>query len=631
MNIILRKTHTKEYIDLLKARDVYFDRARVRNKWFKMTIIIPPIVASLTYVPYIVKMFPYVDTFRDFIIGVTTVVFVIIGELILKRNEEDLIISNALREEYDLNIFGIERNDFAYDKSIFMKKDGQYKDEIVRAWESRPDSYKYEVWYQEIFTDDNKSNVLCLQLDHVLYTKFIYQDYKDMLTINMYIGIAGIIALLCFSIFLWGNVRVFILIMFSLFGALQSQIADYRQVKELISANLYTYDYILNNSKEIKEKLANDTDGRMFLRSLQNVVVNNRDKGLFVPLKVRYKYFDNGNPYYVQLDNIKKEYMLNPYIPEKAEDIDILSSSGEEVKATIKDVHDRLLLMFKDVDRVFRETGVKYFLDGGSLIGACRSEKGFVFWDDDIDISLMNEDVEKAKKVLKEKLGDKYDIQDYTNDDYYSPRLSTFRIREKNDKSSIEEKDSELCYEYKHKGLFIDVYAYSPIVVNKTIDGLVRKLLIQGFGNKFFKGLYSAIREEEKAWRYDIKENKEKHFKKFIKLKKKYLKRVDTYLKLAKNKNYYCCVPNFINDIKVPGPYVSGKALVSDKQYECDFEDMKSFVPPDPDEILTSTYGNWRKSPFISLEEIKSENGYEFSRKIFDPTCLKHIKYINKF
>lgn len=630
MNEILRKTHIKKNIDLLKARDVFFDNARRRNKWFKMTIIMPPLIASLTYLPFVIQIFPFVEGYRDFIIGIFTVLFVIIGEYIQKKNSNDIGISNALREEYDLEVFGIDRNEFAFDESVLKNDTGQYLDKIVKAWESRPDLPKYEVWYQEVFGDDKRSNILCLQLDNIIYTYYIYTEYKNCLKVNMIIGIILMSILFLISVFVWGNASVFILIMFSLFGALQSQIADYKLINDLISANLYSYQYVLDNSKEIKIKLADEKKGQEFLRSLQNVVIVNRERSLFVPKRIRDKFLINGNPFYQQLDNIKREYLVNPYVPIKAEDIDVLSSSGE-VTTNLKEVHSRLLTMIKDVDREYREAGIYYMLDGGSLIGACRDEKGFVFWDDDIDISLMNEDVEKAKQVIKEKLGNKYDIQDYYNDDYYSPRLSTFRIREKNERSKIEEKDSELCYEYNNKGIFIDVYAYSPIVVNKTVDGFIRKLLIQGFNIGPFKGLYNSIRKEERDWKYDLDSNREKHFKKYLKLKRKYLDRVKLYLRLANCKDYYAYVPNYIDNIKKTGPYVSQSALVGRELCECDFEDMKAIVPANSDEVLTNTYGNWKESPFKSLNELKTDNGYEFSRKKFDVTCLKHIKYINEF
>jgi len=45
---------------------------------------------------------------------------------------------------------------------------------------------------------------------------------------------------------------------------------------------------------------------------------------------------------------------------------------------------------------------IAYYLDFGTLIGAIR-EKGFILWDDDMDISLLNEaDYHKMPEIMKE-------------------------------------------------------------------------------------------------------------------------------------------------------------------------------------------------------------------------------------
>jgi phosphorylcholine metabolism protein LicD len=446
----------------------------------------------------------------------------------------------------------------------------------------------------------------------------------------------AIISILLYSAFIWKSLSAFIMIMFSLFEAFESQLAQYKTINQLISVNDYIYKKIRDNSTEIKEILSDDKTGNTFLRSLQDVIVNNRGKSLFIPKSIRLIYLKNGNPFYKQLDEIKQIYMKEPFIPEKAEDIDILSSSGENVIATVKDVHDHLRVMLKDVDKVFREANIKYLLDGGSLIGACRDD-GFVFWDDDIDLAIMIDDVEKAKRIITEKLGAKYNVQDYENDDFYSPRLSNFRIREKNEISILEEKDSELYEKYNFRGLFIDVYAYTPIVVNKKIDSFLRKLLIQGFrfnifGKTFSKGIYNRIRKEEAACKYD-NTSKNKHELCFKKLKEKYLKRVKYYLKLTNNSEYYAYVPNYVEHLNAPGPYIKAESLFStETQFnEINFEGINVTIPASPDDVLSAYYGNWKKSPFIGLNDLKDNEGnYKFSSKVFDATVLKHYKYINK-
>ena len=56
--------------------------------------------------------------------------------------------------------------------------------------------------------------------------------------------------------------------------------------------------------------------------------------------------------------------------------------------------------IWKYVDAVCKEYNLRYFLSFGTLIGAIR-HKGFIPWDDDIDISMPREDYERFVEIKK--------------------------------------------------------------------------------------------------------------------------------------------------------------------------------------------------------------------------------------
>lgn len=68
-----------------------------------------------------------------------------------------------------------------------------------------------------------------------------------------------------------------------------------------------------------------------------------------------------------------------------------------------------ILNMLKDVLKVFNEYDIFYTLSGGSVLGAIR-HKGFIPWDDDIDLNMPRKDFEKFKKVFNKELGNKYEL-----------------------------------------------------------------------------------------------------------------------------------------------------------------------------------------------------------------------------
>ena len=64
-------------------------------------------------------------------------------------------------------------------------------------------------------------------------------------------------------------------------------------------------------------------------------------------------------------------------------------------------VHEEMLRLLKIIDNIAKDNDIPYWIDGGSLIGVVR-HKGFIPWDDDLDISLLKKDYLKLVKKISE-------------------------------------------------------------------------------------------------------------------------------------------------------------------------------------------------------------------------------------
>lgn len=64
------------------------------------------------------------------------------------------------------------------------------------------------------------------------------------------------------------------------------------------------------------------------------------------------------------------------------------------------ELHKNLLAFLVEFDTFCRNNNIKYSIHGGTLLGAVR-EKGFIPWDDDLDVSLTRTELQKFKLAVK--------------------------------------------------------------------------------------------------------------------------------------------------------------------------------------------------------------------------------------
>ena len=73
------------------------------------------------------------------------------------------------------------------------------------------------------------------------------------------------------------------------------------------------------------------------------------------------------------------------------------------------------IAILEEIDRICRKHQIVYWLDGGSLLGAVR-HGGFIPWDDDIDIAMRLEDVERFKQIAPKELKEDFFLQTQDTD-----------------------------------------------------------------------------------------------------------------------------------------------------------------------------------------------------------------------
>lgn len=83
------------------------------------------------------------------------------------------------------------------------------------------------------------------------------------------------------------------------------------------------------------------------------------------------------------------------------------------------------LLILRIIDTLAKRNGIPYWLMYGTLLGAVR-HGGFVPWDDDLDISLMEDDYEKLFSLLSSNLPHCLSIERWTTREH--PRLGIARV-----------------------------------------------------------------------------------------------------------------------------------------------------------------------------------------------------------
>lgn len=244
-----------------------------------------------------------------------------------------------------------------------------------------------------------------------------------------------------------------------------------------------------------------------------------------------------------------------------------------------------LLETLKFAKQFFDRHGLRYIACGGTVLGAVR-HKGFIPWDDDIDIYMPREDYNKLLQMSNEMQPFGYEVLSYHNKGYYMPF------------AKISHRHSTI-WEFKHlpflMGAYIDIFALDEFDERFTDEAITR---LQLKSRKVFSKYINAVSSYSigsffnRLWHFDIHAMGLRVLNAYRKpIAHKYLKAfIDMESDYSTHMGEKCvCVTQWEGKIF--------KKEWFEDTIECPFEDITVTIPRDYDAYLRLLYGDYMKLP----------------------------------
>lgn len=254
----------------------------------------------------------------------------------------------------------------------------------------------------------------------------------------------------------------------------------------------------------------------------------------------------------------------------------------------IRKIHAIELGILIEFDRICRKHDIKYQLYSGSLIGAIR-HKGFIPWDDDIDVAMLREEYDKLLEVMEEELEDLYFFQSFETDPNYMNKYPKIR---KNGTVFLERVVEGLDI---HHGVYMDVFIFDSIELD-TFRGKYQLWLLRSMDSLFRFRLKKRYLDMEPGFARIMGMIKY-YFIKILPISKlrldcfasKWMKKLNHI-----NTEYVADLGNpskeIINEFKMKREHMVDSIL-------WEFEGRQFSVPRAFDEVLTQAYGDYFRIP----------------------------------
>lgn len=252
------------------------------------------------------------------------------------------------------------------------------------------------------------------------------------------------------------------------------------------------------------------------------------------------------------------------------------------VNTDINLLQKKLLEIFQEIERICKKNNIRYFAIGGTCLGAVR-HKGFIPWDDDMDLAMPRTDYEKFKEVAPKEFKSKYKlIAEGSLPHYPCPFMKV------HDETTTFVEEGMSNFEDRYSGVYVDIMA---------LDGIPKSYLARRI---YFGKIKANISLAYRKMRGSSREQRYYHFWKVMEFL--YLNHVsnthfvDKIIKLHKKYPYDNCSQLAYNWSGRGRKIIFQRADFEDI-IELPFENVIMPCPVGYDDFLTAVYGDYMELP----------------------------------
>ena len=232
------------------------------------------------------------------------------------------------------------------------------------------------------------------------------------------------------------------------------------------------------------------------------------------------------------------------------------------------------------VDDFCKKNNINYWIDTGTLLGAVR-HKGYIPWDDDIDIGMLREDYDRFIKLYDNNKDEYYKFYCYENNKDWS--FSFGKVLDT--RTVLYEPNEEMGIKIS---VYIDVFVYDNIPENIRKQKMMykrRNLFLKLNVGQLFKKSIDPKKEKYNFLRYPL------YYILNLFPKSYFVKK-----NIENCKKYYNIKTNYVGNFTSKSVIVCNKKIF-DSFIELEFEGKKYPAPIGYDEWLKAFYGNYMELP----------------------------------